>query len=274
MAHMTTTTTSIWARWASLTTHELASLPRQQAVAILPVAATEQHGPHLPLSVDTELLDGILARAQMGWDGDFPVLVLPTQTVGFSPEHAKFAGTLTLSSATLIRLWTELADCVHASGIQKLLMFNSHGGQAGALDLVARDLRHRLGMQVASSSWYQLPLEEEMKAIDPHERRFGVHAGQVETSMMLALQPQSVQMSLAQNFPSSSEIRAKQTQVLGNGYSAKFAWQAQDLNPSGAVGNAVAASAEIGEAMLKKSAIGLIQLVKDLGGLPQGTLHG
>ena len=274
MVHMTTTTTSVWARWASLTTHDLASLPRQRAVAILPVAATEQHGPHLPLSVDTDLVDGILARAQAAWDGDFPVLVLPTQAVGFSPEHAKFAGTLTLSSETLIRLWTELADSVYASGIQKLLIFNSHGGQVGALDLVARDLRHRHGMQVVSSSWYQLPLEEEMRAFSAHERRFGVHAGQVETSMMLALQPELVQMSQAQKFPSSSEIRAKQTQILGNGYSAKLAWQAQDLNPSGAVGDAAAADAQAGQALVAKAALGLIQLVKDLSGLPQGTLQG
>lgn len=274
MVNMTTTTTSVWTRWARLTTHELAALPRQSAVAILPVAATEQHGPHLPLSVDTDLVDGILREAQEAWDGDFPVLVLPTQSVGFSPEHAKFAGTLTLSSETLIRLWTELAESVHASGIQKLLIFNSHGGQVGALDLVARDLRHRHGMQVVSSSWYQLPLEDEMKAFDAHERRFGVHAGQVETSMMLALQPDLVKMQLAQKFPSTSEIRSKQTQILGNGFSAKLAWQAQDLNPSGAVGNAAAANKEAGEALIRRSAICLVQLVKDLGGLPQGTLQG
>ena len=271
---MTTASTPLWRPWADLTTHEMAALPRSRVVAILPVAATEQHGPHLPLSVDADLMAGILVRARSAWDGDFPVLTLPVQEVGFSPEHAKFPGTLTLSSETLIRVWTELATAVHSSGIQKLLIFNSHGGQAGALDLVARDLRHRLGMQVVSSSWYQLPLEDAMANITSHERRFGVHGGQVETAIMLALNPERVRMERAENFPSTSEHRAATCPVLGNGVSAKFAWQAQDLNASGAVGNAAAADAATGHGLLTSAAQGLIQLVKDIGALPAKTLNG
>jgi creatinine amidohydrolase len=272
---MTIDNTHAWLRWADLSTHDFVQLPRDRAVAVLPVGATEQHGPHLPLSVDSDLVDGVIERARVGWDGGFPVLTLPTQTVGFSPEHGKFAGTLTLSSTTLIRVWTEIAESVHASGIHKLLLLNAHGGQVGALDLVARDLRHRLGMLVVSSSWFQLPLSDEsMAPFGAHEQRFGVHAGQMETAMMLALSPERVDMGRAQNFASTSEQRARTCPVLGNGRSAKLAWQAQDLNPSGAVGHAAAATALDGERVLNAAAVSLQQLLRDMDQLPAGTLLG
>ena len=264
-----------WMRWADLSTQDFTELARERAVAVLPVGATEQHGPHLPLSVDTDLVDGVMAHASAAWDGDFPVLTLPTQAIGFSPEHGKFAGTLSLSSTTLIRLWTEIAESVYASGVRKLLLLNAHGGQVGALDLVARDLRHRLGMLVVSSSWFQLPLGVEVMApFDAHEQRFGVHAGQMETAMMLALSPERVAMTKAQRFPSSSEQRARTYPVLGNGRSAKLAWQAQDLNPSGAVGDAAAATAADGARVLQAAAASLCQLLKDIGQLPASTLNG
>jgi creatinine amidohydrolase len=274
MRRMTIANTHAWLRWADLSTVDFAELPLERAVAVLPLGATEQHGPHLPLSVDSDLVDGVIARASAAWDGNFPVLTLPTQTVGFSPEHGKFAGTLTLSSTTLIRLWTEIAEAVDASGVHKLLLLNAHGGQVGALDLVARDLRHRLGMLVVSSSWFQLPLSPQALApFDAHEQRFGVHAGQMETAMMLALSPERVEMSRAQHFVSSSEQRARACPVLGNGRSAKLAWQAQDLHPSGAVGDAAGACAADGACVLESAAASLCQLIKDIGQLPADTLN-
>ena len=125
---------------------------------MLPVAATEQHGPHLPLSVDTDLVNVVEQASLAHLGADLPVLFLPTQTVGLSPEHARFAGTLTLRADTVIRLWTEIGECVAASGVNKLVLFNAHGGQVGAMDLVARDLRARLGMLVYSVNWFSLPL--------------------------------------------------------------------------------------------------------------------
>ena len=108
---------------------------------------------------------------------------------------------------------------------------------------------------------------------DAHEYRFGIHAGDIETSMMLAISPERVNMALAENFPSTSEDRAQTTRVLGNGKSAKFAWQMQDLNPSGAVGNAQRATAEKGQQVIDAAARGLVDLFADIDGLPATTLR-
>ena len=264
-------------RWAHLSTTDFAAVDRSRAIAVLPVAATEQHGPHLPLSVDSDLAEGIIAAAWTPLQAslsDRAALFLPTQGVGFSPEHTAFAGTLTLKAETLMRLWTELAECVAASGITTLLIFNTHGGQQGALDLVARDLRARLGLTVVSTSWYQLSLRDEqgqdvMARFTSHEQRFGVHAGQVETAMMRALHPERVRMQHAESFASTTEWRAQHLSLLGDGKSAKLAWATQDLNPSGAVGNAAAATPEDGQALVQAAGRALAQLVVDMGRLDE-----
>ena len=148
-----------WADWTTLDFQALApSRAIDRAIAILPVAATEQHGPHLPLSVDTDLVNGVVAACLPHLPADLPALFLPTQTVGLSPEHARFAGTLTLKAETVIRLWTDIGDSVATSGVKKLVLLNAHGGQVSVMDIVARDLRARLGMLVYSVSWFNLPL--------------------------------------------------------------------------------------------------------------------
>lgn len=264
--------------WSELATTDFAALEPVRAIAVLPVAATEQHGPHLPLAVDTALADGIVAAALPHLPADLPALFLPTQAVGFSPEHAAFAGTLTLRAETVIRLWTEIGECVAAAGVRKLLLFNTHGGQVGLLDVVARDLRARLGLLVVSTSWFNLPLLDETGAdvnarFGPQEHRFGVHGGDVETSMLLALAPQQVRMDRARHFSSTSQDRAAAFPVLGNGRSARFAWQTQDLNPDGAAGDAAAATAEKGRALLDAAGRALAQLLGDIDRLPLQTLR-
>ena len=267
--------------WADWTTQDFAqskaSGQLEQLIAVLPVAATEQHGPHLPLKVDSALVDGVIAAALPHLASHVPALFLPTQTVGLSPEHARFAGTLTLKAETTIRLWTDIAESVAASGVKKLVLLNSHGGQVGVMDIVARDLRARLGMLVYSVNWFGLPLVgpqgEDVNALfSAHEHRFGIHAGEIETSMMLALEPQLVQMALAQNFASTSEDRAQKFAILGNGKSAKLGWQMQDYNPHGAVGNAANASVEKGHAVLDAAGRALASLLAELHQLPVATL--
>jgi creatinine amidohydrolase len=162
--------------------------------------------------------------------------------------------------------------------VKKFVLFNTHGGQVGLLDPVARDLRARRGLLAISTSWFQWPLRgpdgEDINArFEAHEHRFGIHGGEIETSLMLALRPERVRMALAQHFRSSSEQRAATFELLGNGRSARFAWQTQDLNPSGAVGNAAAATAENGAALLDAAGRALAQLLAEIDRLPPDTLR-
>jgi creatinine amidohydrolase len=263
--------------WSALSTADFASLDLARTIAVLPVAAIEQHGPHLPLSVDTDIVNGVVQAALPHLSADLPALFLPTQAVGFSPEHTRFAGTLTLKSETLLRVWTELGECVAASGVKKLVLFNAHGGQVGALDLVARDLRARLGMLVYSVNWFHLPLRDENgqdvnAMFSAEEHRFGIHAGEIETSLMLALAPDRVRMPQAEYFRSTSQERAQRFPILGNGKSAKLAWQMQDYNANGAVGNAGAATAEKGRVVLGAAGRALAQLLSEIDQLPPDTL--
>ena len=263
--------------WADLCTRDFARLDPARTIAVLPVAATEQHGPHLPLSVDTVLADGIVAASLPHLPADLSVLFLPTQAVGLSPEHARFPGTLTLKAETVLRLWTDIGESVAAAGVRKLLLFNSHGGQVSVLDLVARDLRARLNLLVYSCSWFKLPLHDaqgqDLNALfSAEEHRFGIHGGEIETSMMLALAPARVQMAQAKNFVSTAQARARQFPILGNGRSAKLGWQTQDYHSAGAVGNAAAATAAKGEALVQAAGRALAQLLAELDALPLSTL--
>ncbi len=259
--------------WADLKTTEFAQLDPAVTVAVLPVAATEQHGPHLPVSVDQALLDGVIAAALPGLPAAASVLFLPTQQVGYSPEHAQFAGTLTLPYETVLATWIALGECVARTGVKKLLLLNSHGGQVSLMDIVARELRSRCKLIVYSCSWWNLPLGDAVNgAFSAQERRFGVHAGELETSMMLALRPQHVDMSQARDFKSSSQERAAKYPILGNGSSAKLGWQMQDYNAQGAAGNAAAATAEKGRAVLDAAGVQLALLLQEMASLPLSTL--
>lgn len=267
--------------WADLSTRDFAALQASGAaartIAVLPLAATEQHGPHLPLSVDAVLVDGIIAAALPHLAADLRVLVLPTQTVGLSPEHARFPGTLTLRNETVVRLWTDIGESVAAAGITKLVLFNAHGGNVSVMDMVARDLRARLGMLVYSVSWFNLPLYDphghDVSALfDADEHRFGIHAGEIETALMLALAPQLVAMAHAQNFASTAQERARRFDILGNGRSAKLGWQMQDYNPAGAVGNAAAATADKGQVLVDAAGRALARLLAEVDQLPPDTL--
>ena len=253
--------------WSELASPDFATLDPAATVAVLPLGATEQHGPHLPLGVDTLLADAIVAAALKQLAPALPVLVLPTLPVGLSPEHARFAGTLTLSSATLLALWREIAAGVARAGVRKLLLFNAHGGHGGALEVAAHELRETHGLMVFGASWFRLPLAG-VPAID----RFDVHAGQSETAMMLALAPQLVREDQRAHFESSGAQRAADYPILGNGHSVKFGWAMQDLNPAGAAGNAAAATAAQGHALLDAAAKQLALLLAEISRLPLSTL--
>jgi len=263
--------------WADVSTRDFAAAQASglaaRTVAVLPMAAVEQHGPHLPLSVDATLLQGVIDAALALLPADVPALFLPPQNVGLSTEHLSYPGTLTLSPATLIALWSELGACVARAGVKKLLLFNGHGGNVAAMDIVARELRQRHGLLTYSASWFSLPLPDAVQGLfSAQEHRFGIHGGEIETSMMLHLAPATVRMEEARDWRSTSQDRAEAHAILGNGRSAKMGWAIEDYHPAGAVGNAAAATADKGRAVVQAAGEGLAQLLSELHALPLSTL--
>jgi creatinine amidohydrolase len=256
-------------RWVEMTTAEFSALP-PDTVAVLPVGAIEQHGPHLPVYVDACLNEGVVARAMALIPAELPITFLPMQAVGKSNEHLAFPGTLSLSAETLIRLWTEIGESVHRAGVRKLVLFNSHGGQPQIMDIVARDLRVRLEMFVVCASSYSFGTPAGLFSDD--ELKHGIHGGSVETSMMLALRGDLVQMDKAADFVPLSLTMEKEYRYLTPEGKIGFAWQTQDLHPSGACGNAGDADAERGAKCVEHAAHGLAALLAEVHRYPLANI--
>ena len=256
--------------WADLTAAEFRALDAARTIAVLPVGAIEQHGPHLPVSVDRDIVEEIVARSAPRL-GELPVLFLPTMPIGKSNEHIAFPGTLTLSAETLMRLWMEIGASVARAGVRKLLFFNGHGGNTAALDIVARDLRARHGMLTASCSWSALFNSTDL--FDARELVHGIHAGEGETSVMLAARGHLVDMSLARDFSSRSEQWADEHGYFGVGSTpVKMGWLIQDLNRDGACGNAAAADAAKGERLLERGVEHFIAMLCEFDRISTGNL--
>ena len=239
--------------WADLTAEDFRGLNRERCIAVLPLGAIEQHGPHLPVSVDRDLVEAVIERAIPLLDEELTVLFLPTMAIGKSNEHIAYPGTLTLSAETTIRVWMEIGASVARAGIKKLVFFNGHGGNVAAMDIVARDLRAAHGMLTLSTSWFQLGVDDDL--FDDRELRHGIHAGEGETAMMLACRGHLVEMEKAKDFRSRGEDWAEDHDFIGvGGGKAKLGWLIQDLNPEGACGNAAAASRDKGERLLDGAA--------------------
>lgn len=252
--------------WQDMTTEEFAALDAGRLIAVLPVAAIEQHGPHLPVCVDSCINQGVLARAVELMPDDLPVAILPAMPVGKSNEHVDFPGTLTLSAGTLIRLWTEIGDSVARAGVRKLVLFNTHGGQRQLIEVAARDLRVKWDMFVVSLG--APALGKPPGLFDDDEVRHGIHAGTVETSMMLHLRPDLVKMDRARNFAPISYALERDYKYLRANGPISFGWKAQDLHPDGACGDAAKADAARGEALIDHTAAALVELLAEIDRYP------
>lgn len=252
--------------WADLTSREFTELDPDNTIAVLPVGATEQHGPHLPLSVDTDLAEAVLQQAMTGPPPSCTVLILPTQPIGRSIEHDGFPGTLSLSAETLARLWMDLGHSVAASGVRKLVLFNGHGGNVSTMDIVARDLRAECGVWVAHTSWYALAEAEQ--SLDGAELTHGIHGGALETSAMMAIKPTSVRREHLTDFPSQGEDWAKRNRWVGvGGKPVKLGWLMRDLNEQGAAGRASSATGEIGKDLIDRAARNLLAFLEEFKAL-------
>jgi creatinine amidohydrolase len=256
--------------WWDLTTRDFATLDMSRIVAVQPVGAVEQHGPHLPVRVDAAINAGIVARAIEIMPEDLPALILPALPVGKSNEHLAFPGTLSLSYDTLARVWTEIGESVHRAGCRKILFFNSHGGQPQVMDIVCRELRVKLGMLAVGASWFRTVDNSDLFAAA--ERRHGIHAGESETSVMLHLHPDLVDMSKAENFEPLSVAMERDYTILTPEGAVGFGWQTQDLQSAGACGNAAAADAARGKEVIERAAKALVKLLEEIDRFPLSTL--
>ena len=245
--------------WADMTWQDFAGADTARWIAVLPLAAVEQHGPHLPLGVDTYLAEAYLARARALVPAGLPVTFLPVQSIGHSEEHVRFSGTLTLSAETAIRVWSEIGESVRRAGVRKLLLMTSHGGNVAAMDIVAHALRARHEMLVVTCGWQRFGYPDGLFAQDEHKH--GIHAGDIETSLMLAARAQTVRKDKAPEAVPATVALEKEFRWLNASKPAGFGWMTQDLHPSGAVGDARKATPEKGEAAFAHGAQAFVELL-------------
>jgi len=244
-------------RWPDVTADEAA-----RWIAVLPLAATEQHGPHLPLETDVMIGEAYLARLRALLPAAIPATFLPIQKVGISTEHTDFPGTQTLPTDVALRQWMALGEEVARKGIRKLVMVTSHGGNSAAMMLVAQDLRAKHQMLAVTTSWSRFGVPDGLFSAE--ELRHGIHGGAVETSIMLARYPHSVRREVIADFRPTTIAIEKDFRWLSTQRPAPFAWQVQDLHPSGAVGDATQGSAEKGERLLDHGARAFCELLEDV----------
>jgi creatinine amidohydrolase len=249
-------------QWMEMTWADLAESDTRHWIAVLPVAAVEQHGPHLPLGVDSYIAQAYLSRVHEILPDDLPVTFLPVQKLGQSDEHIAYPGTLSLSAQTVIRTYTEIGESLHRAGVRKLVIVTSHGGNVSAMDLVARDLRVRRRMLVVTAAWHRFGYPPGTFGRD--EQRHGIHAGDIETSLMLAGRGDTVRMEGAANAVAATVGMAEDFKWLSAFLPVGFGWMTQDLHGSGALGDATLATAAKGEAALRHGARGLVELLGDV----------
>ena len=244
--------------WLSLTTEEFTA----RRIAVLPVAAVEQHGPHLPVGVDTLIAEAYLKRVRALLPAGSPALFLPVQAVGASDEHRAFAGTLTLTPETALRAFIEIGESVARAGTRKLVIVTSHGGNAALIDLAARQLRVRQNMLAVHCSWGRFGYPAGL--FTEAEQTHGIHGGDIETSIMLAAYPDLVRRDRIANFRPATVAMERDLTWLRADVPVGFGWMTQDLHPSGAVGDASLATPEKGEAALDHGARAFLALLKDV----------
>jgi creatinine amidohydrolase len=248
--------------WTEIRWADTAPADASRWIAVLPLAATEQHGPHLPVETDVLIAEAYLARVREMLPISVPATFLPIETVGISTEHIDYPGTQTLPTDVALKRWTAIGEQIAQHGVKKLVIITSHGGNSAAMMLVAQDLRAHRKLFVVTTSWSRLSAADQL--FPPDEVRHGIHGGAVETSIMLARYPEQVRKGAIADFPASSIAMEKQYRWLSTQRPAPFAWQAQDLNASGAVGNATLAVAEKGEQLLEQGARAFCELLTEV----------
>ncbi len=225
--------------WADFRAPDFTAIDPARTIAILPTAAVEQHGPHLPVGTDTIINTHLCRLLADRAPADLDLRILPVMAVGKSNEHLWAPGTLTLSATTALAAWTEIGLSVARAGVRKIVILNSHGGNADLISILSRELRVQVGMLAVRLGWTALGMPQGLYS--DQETRFGIHGGDMETSLLLHFRPDTVDMTAAGDFRSTAESGA----IPPIGPVAK-GWISTDLNPAGVVGEAHLATAEKG----------------------------
>jgi creatinine amidohydrolase len=241
--------------WAKLKASELRDLAAREAIVVLPIAAMEQHGPHLPVMVDTLLCGEVAKRAAERASGRYPVVVAPTVWSGLSEHHMPFGGTFTLDFPTFKSLIECLCRSLMRHGFRRVLLLNGHGGNVAALRVVVDELR-RLDIKLQTATYWQV---DPVAIADILERQSGVqHACEAETSMVMALRPELVDES---QFETARHVEPGQVAGQTQAVYARTAFE--ERTPSGAVGDPTVASAEKGEKLLEAAATAVAGVLSD-----------
>ena len=233
-----------------------------RTIAVLPLGAHEYHGPHLPLETDTIIAKAVAGRLRQALPDALDVIFLEAEPLGYSPEHLDRPGTKSLAFDEAVNRWLGISGDLASRGIRKLVLLNAHGGNSPLMTIVATEARVRFGMLCVATSWTRFGVPEAV--IAPEAKAIDIHGGDIETSVMLVIAPDKVDMAKARDFPSAQSDYAERYRHLRAYGPHAFGWRMRDLNSDGAAGNALAATAEKGEALLRQAVTGLTELVEDI----------
>ena len=249
--------------FAYLNWKQVDALPRDSTLLVLPTAAIEQHGHHLPLATDTLINNLLLGHALKKLPAELPVYALPPVHYGKSNEHIGFAGTLAVSASTFMAVLHDLGASLVSARFQKLVLYNTHGGNTALVDVMARDLRAEFGLRTfALHGSGGISFE----GLSPQERAYGFHAGEVETALLLASVPEFVDQS-AYTVNYIADV-ANPEPLLPENAPATFAWLTRDIAPSGVMGDPRLATAENGARWLDQAATRLAAALEAMSGFP------
>lgn len=236
--------------------------PQPVPIAILPLGAHEQHGPHLPFETDSLIAQQVAERLRDAAPAAIKPELLPVESIGYSIEHMDVSGTRTLGFDEAVNRWTGIAGDCAKRGIRRLMLLNAHGGNSPLLTIVATEARVRFNMLVVATSWTRFGFPAHI--IAPEDKAFDIHAGDIETSVMLAIRPDLVRLDAVRDFPSRQADYARRFKHLRAYGPHAFGWKMSDLNTDGAAGKASRATAQKGEALLDHAVSGLAELLVDM----------